>query len=67
MLLASLEKQVLILRKRKQEASKLRLKSEKQLKELRSTERRSLSGLASLDKRIESEREDSSEVWHRVP
>ena len=62
MLLTSLEKLVLNLRKRKQEASKLRLKSEKQLKELRSTERRSFSGLATLDKKIESEREDSSEV-----
>ena len=60
--MASLEKLVLTLRKRKQEASKLRLKTERQLKELRSTERRSFSGLVSLDRKIESEREDSSDV-----
>ncbi len=60
--MASLEKLVLTLRKRKQEASKLRLKTERQLKELRSTERRSSSGLVSLDRKIESEREDSSDV-----
>ncbi|MDH3618541.1 MAG: ATPase V, partial [Nitrosopumilus sp.] len=60
--MASLEKLVLKLRKRKQEASKLRLKAERRLKELRSTERRSSSGLASLDKKIETEREDSSDV-----
>ena len=60
--MASLEKLVLTLRKRKQEASKLRLKAEKQLKELRSVERRSSSGLVSLDRKIESEREDSSDV-----
>jgi hypothetical protein len=60
--LASLQKLVLTLRKRKQEASKLRLRTERQLKELRSTERRSSSGLISLDKKIELEREDSSDV-----
>ncbi|MDH3277658.1 MAG: hypothetical protein OEM21_06110 [Nitrosopumilus sp.] len=60
MSLVSLEKLVVNLRKKKQDASKLRLKTEKQLKELRSTERRSLSGLSSLDKKIESEREDFS-------
>ena len=54
--MASLEKLVLKLRKRKQEASKLRLKTERQLKELRSTEKRSSSGLVSLDRKIESER-----------
>ena len=60
--MASLQKLVLTLRKRKQEASKLRLRTERQLKELRSTERRSSSGLISLDKKIELEREDSSDV-----
>jgi len=60
--LASFEKLVLKLRQRKQDVSKLRLKAEKQLKESRSIERRSSSGLVFLDKKIESEKEDSSEV-----
>jgi len=62
MSLVSLEKMVLNLRKRKEAASRLKLKTEKQLREFRSTERRSSSGLASLDKKIEIEREDSSGV-----
>jgi histone H1/5 len=60
--LASYEKLVLKLRQRKQDVSKLRLKAEKQLKASRSIERRSSSGLVFLDKKIESEKEDSSEV-----
>jgi chromosome segregation ATPase len=60
--LASLEKLVLKLRQKKQETSKLRSKAEKQLKDLRSIERRSSSGLVSLDKKIELEQEDSSDV-----
>jgi len=60
--LASFEKLVLKLREKKQDVSKLRLKAEKQLKESRSIERRSSSGLVSLDKKIESEKEDSSDV-----
>ncbi len=60
--LASFEKSVLKLRQRKQDVSKLRLKAEKQLKASRSIERRSSSGLVFLDKKIESEKEDSSEV-----
>ena len=59
--MASLEKLVVDLRQRKNQASKLRLKAEKQLKEVKSLERRSSSGLVSLDKKIESEREDSSD------
>jgi len=60
--LASFEKLVLKLRQRKQDVSKLRLKAEKQLKESRSIERRTSSGLVFLDKKIELEKEDSSEV-----
>ena len=60
--MASFEKLVLNLRQRKKDVSKLRLKAEKQLKESRSIERRSSSGLVSLDKKIELEKEDSSDV-----
>ena len=60
--MASLEKLVVKLRQRKNEASKLRLRAEKQLKEVKSLERRSSSGLVSLDRKIESEREDSTDV-----
>ncbi len=58
----SLEKLVVQLRKNKQEATKLRVKAEKQLKEIRSTERRSSSGLNSIERKIESEREDVSDT-----
>ena len=61
-LLASLEKLVVKLRQKKQEATKLRKRAENQLKEVRSTERRSTSGLHSIDKKIELEREDVSDV-----
>jgi len=57
---ASLERLVVQLRQKKQEATNLRKKAEKQLKEVRSTERRSSSGLNSIDRKIESEREDVS-------
>ena len=60
--MASLEKLVFTLRKRKQDASKIRAKAEKKLKELRSVERRSSSGLASIEKKIVLEKEDSSDV-----
>jgi chromosome segregation ATPase len=50
------------LRQKKQEATKLRKRAENQLKEVHSTERRSTSGLHSIDKKIESEREDVSDV-----
>ena len=60
--LASIEKLVVKLRQKKQEATNLRKKTEKQFKEVRSTERRSSSGLNSIDKKIHSEREDISEI-----
>ena len=60
--LASLEKLVVQLRQKKQEATKLRKKAEKQLKEVRSAERRSSSGLNTIDRKIESERENISDV-----
>ena len=53
--MASLEKLVVQLRQRKQDATKLRKRAEKQLKEVLSTERRSASGLHSIDKKIELE------------
>ena len=61
-LLASLEKLVFQLRQKKHDATKLRKKVEKQLKDTRSIERRSFSGLNSVDKKIEFEREDISDV-----
>ncbi len=60
--MVSLEKLVVQLRQKKQEATKLRKKAEKQLHEVRSVERRSSSGLNSIDKKIETEREDVSDV-----
>jgi hypothetical protein len=59
---ASLERLVIQLRQKKQEATKLKKKAEKQLKENRSIERRSSSGLNSIDRKIESEREDVSDT-----
>ena len=58
----SLEKLILNLQKRKREATKLRQKAENQLREVKSIERRSSSGLASIEKKIELEQEDSSDV-----
>ena len=60
--MVSLEKLVVQLRQKKQVATKLRKKAEKQLKEVRSIERRSSSGLNSIDRKIESEREDISDT-----
>ncbi len=60
--MVSIEKLVVQLRQKKQEATKLRQKAEKQLKETRSIERRSSSGLNSIDRKIESEREDVSDT-----
>jgi len=60
--LASLEKIVIQLRQRKQDATKFRKRAEKQLKEVRSAEKRSTSGLYSIDKKIELEREDVTDV-----
>ena len=61
-LLASLENTVLQLRKKQQEATKLRKKAENQLKQVLSTQRRSISGLNTIDRKIESEKEDVSDV-----
>ena len=60
--LASLEKLVIKLRQRKQEATTLRKKSERQLQQVKSVERRSSSGLHSIDRKIESEKEDATDV-----
>ncbi|NJR16969.1 MAG: ATPase V, partial [Calothrix sp. CSU_2_0] len=60
--LASLEKLVVKLRQKKQQATNLRKKSERQLQQLRSLERRSSSGLHSIDRKIESEKEDVTDV-----
>ena len=61
-LLVSLEKLVVKLRQKKQQATSLRKKSERQLQQLRSLERRSSSGLNSIDRKIESEKEDVTDV-----
>ena len=61
-LLATLENLVIQLRQKKNQATRNRKKTEKQLKDVRSLERRSTSGLNSVDKKIESEREDVSDI-----
>ncbi len=60
--MASLERVVVQLRQKKQDATKLRKKAEKQLNKIRTVERRSSSGLHSIDRKIESEREDVSDT-----
>ncbi len=60
--MASLERVVIQLRQKKQDATNLRKKAEKQLKEIRSVERRSSSGINSIDRKIEFEREDVSDT-----
>ena len=60
--MASLEKLVIQLRQKKQEASKLRQKAENQVKEFRSAEKRSVSVLHTIDRKIEFEREESGDV-----
>jgi len=60
--LVSLEKLVIQLRQKKQEASKLRQKAENQINEFRMAEKRSASGLHTIDKKIEFEREESGDV-----
>ncbi len=61
-LLASLEKLMITLRQKKQVATNLRKKAERQLQQVRSIERRSSSGLNSIDRKIESEKEDVTDV-----
>ena len=60
--MASLERLVVQLRQKKQDATKLRKKAEKKLNETRTIERRSSSGLNSIDRKIEFEREDVSDT-----
>ena len=60
--MATLEKLVNDLRKKKREATILKNKAEKQLKEYKSLERRSSLGLNTIEKKIESEKEDASDV-----
>ena len=50
------------LEKEAKEKEDIRKKAEKELHDVRSAERRSKSGLTSIDKKIESEREDASDV-----
>ena len=57
-----IKKSISKLQQRKREATRLRQKAENQLKEIRSIERKSSSGLASIDKKIELGQEDSSDV-----
>ena len=61
-LLASIEKLMITLRQKKQAATNLRKKAERQLQQVRSIERRSSSGLNSIDRKIESEKEDVTDV-----
>ncbi|MEK6866957.1 MAG: ATPase V, partial [Thermoproteota archaeon] len=60
--MASLEKLMITLRQKKQEATNLRKKAERQLQQVRSLEKRSSSGLNSIDRKIESEKEDVTDV-----
>jgi len=60
--LTSLEKLVVQLRQKKQDATKTRQKTEEELKSARASEKRSLSGLQTVDKKIDSEREASADV-----
>ena len=60
--MVTLEKLVSDLRKKKQEATKLKNKSEKKLQEYRSLERRSSAGLNTIEKKIESQKEDAFDL-----
>ncbi|MCA9819319.1 MAG: ATPase V, partial [Nitrosarchaeum sp.] len=60
--MSTLEKLVRDLRKKKQEATRFRVKTTKKLKEIRSVERRSSSGLNTINKKINSQKEDASDV-----
>ncbi len=57
-----LEKSIISLRRRKQIATNLRKKSENQLKTVQSLEKRSSSGLHSIDRKIESEKDEVDDV-----
>ena len=60
--MASLEKTVIELRRKKKEATKLKQNAETQLKQLQSIEKRSATGLQKMIKQIESKKEDVSDV-----
>jgi len=60
--LASLEKLIIKLRQNKQKATNLRKKAERQLQQVRSIEKRSSSGLHSIDRKIEYEKENVTDV-----
>ncbi|MDH5658830.1 MAG: hypothetical protein OEY17_05765, partial [Nitrosopumilus sp.] len=60
--MASIEKLVIQLRKKKQEATKLRTQAEAELKKYRSAEKRSASSIVSIEKKIDSEKENASDV-----
>ena len=60
--MASIEQLVVKLRQKKREATNLRKKTEKQLKDAKYLERRSSSGLHSIDRKIESDREDVVDI-----
>ena len=60
--MASLEKIVIELCQKKKEATKLKQKAEEELKQLQSAEKRSATGLQKMIKKIESEKEDVSDV-----
>jgi len=60
--LASQEQLIVKLRKKKQEATNLRKKIELQLQQIRTLEKRSSSGLNSIDRKIESEKEDVTDA-----
>ena len=61
-MLTSLEKTVIELRQKKKEATKLKQNAENELKQLQSTEKRSTTGLHTIDKKIETEKEDVLDV-----
>ena len=60
--MASLEKTVIELRQKKKEATKLKQQAEEELKRLQLAEKRSATGLQKMIKKIESEKEDVSDV-----
>jgi len=60
--LESLEKTVIQLRQKKKEATKLKQNVENQLRQLQSTEKHSSTGLHTIDKKIESKKDDVSDV-----
>ncbi len=60
--MTTLEKTVIELRQKKNEATKLKQQSEEELKRLQLAEKRSAASLQKMIKKIESEKEDVSDV-----